>query len=75
MSDQTKDSDRARQADQAKHHARHPDHENFLAQGGFVAVDIRAEIARLKREPAWASGDRHCWLAGEIRRIPTERTG
>src|SRR5208282_6456241 len=30
MADQTKDSDRARQADQAKHHARHPDHENFL---------------------------------------------
>jgi quercetin dioxygenase-like cupin family protein len=59
MSDQTKDSDRARQADQAKHQARHPDHENFLAQGGFVAVDIRAEIARLKSEPAWASGDRH----------------
>ena len=59
MTQQTKDSDRARQADQAKHHARHPDHENFLAQGGFVAVDIRGEIARLKREPAWASGDRH----------------
>ncbi len=59
MSDQIKDSDRARQADQAKHHARHPDHENFLEQGGFVAVDIRAEIARLKSEPAWAGGDRH----------------
>jgi quercetin dioxygenase-like cupin family protein len=59
MAQQIKDSDRARQADQAKHRARHPDHENFLAQGGFVAVDIRGEIARLKREPAWADGDRH----------------
>ena len=59
MTDQIKDSDRARQADQAKHQARHPDHENFLVHGGFVAVDIRAEIARLKSEPAWAGGDRH----------------
>jgi quercetin dioxygenase-like cupin family protein len=59
MVDKTKDSDRARQADQAKHQARHPHNENFLAQGGLVAVDIRAEIARLKGEPAWASGDRH----------------
>ncbi|HKN12235.1 MAG TPA: hypothetical protein VJX68_03480 [Candidatus Binatus sp.] len=59
MAQQTKDSDRARQADQAKHQARHPHNENFLAQGGSVAVDIRAEIARLKGEPAWASGDRH----------------
>jgi len=59
MAQQIKDSDRARQADQARHHARHPEHENFLAQGGLVAVDIRAEIARLKNEPAWASGDRH----------------
>jgi quercetin dioxygenase-like cupin family protein len=59
MAQQTKDSDRARQADQATHHARHPHNENFLAQGGMVAVDIRAEIARLKTEPAWADGDRH----------------
>ena len=59
MAQQIKDSDRARQADQAGHHARHPHHENFLAQDGQIAVDIRAEIARLKREPAWASGDRH----------------
>ena len=59
MAQQTKDSDRARQADQAKHQARHPHNESFLAQGGSVAVDIRAEIARLKGEPAWASGDRH----------------
>jgi quercetin dioxygenase-like cupin family protein len=59
MADKTKDSDRARQADQASHHARHPEHENFLAQGGLVAVDLRAEIARLKNEPAWAGNDRH----------------
>jgi quercetin dioxygenase-like cupin family protein len=59
MAQKIKDSDRARQADQAKHHARHPDHENFLAQGGQVAVDIRAEIVRLKNEPAWADNDRH----------------
>ncbi len=59
MAQHIKDSDHARQADQAGHHARHPDHENFLAQEGQVAVDIRAEIARLKTEPAWASGDRH----------------
>ena len=59
MADKTKDSDRARQVDQEKHHARHPHNENFLAQGGLVAVDIKAEIARLKSEPAWASGDRH----------------
>ena len=59
MAQKITDSDRARQADQAKHHARHPHNENFLAQGGLVAVDIRAEIARLKGEPAWADGDRH----------------
>jgi quercetin dioxygenase-like cupin family protein len=59
MAQKIKDSDRARQADQATHQARHADHENFLAQGGQVAVDIRAEIARLKREPAWADNDRH----------------
>ena len=59
MADKTKDSDQARQDDQAKHHARHPHNENFLAQGGLVAVDIRAEIARLKGEPAWTGGDRH----------------
>ncbi len=59
MAQKVTDSDRERQADQAKHHARHPHNENFLAQGGLVAVDIRAEIARLKGEPAWASGDRH----------------
>ena len=59
MAQPTKDSDRARQADQAKHQARHPHHENFLAQNGSVAVDVAAEIARLKAEPAWASGDRH----------------
>lgn len=59
MAQKITDSDQARQADQAKHHARHPHNENFLAQGGLVAVDIRAEIARLKGEPAWASGDRH----------------
>jgi quercetin dioxygenase-like cupin family protein len=59
MAEKTKDSDRARQADQATHQARHPHNENFLAQGGLVAVDIKAEIARLKSEPAWASGDRH----------------
>jgi len=54
-----KDSDRARQADQEKHQARHPHHENFLAQGGLIAVDVRAEIARLKSEPAWTDNDRH----------------
>ncbi|MGA9721891.1 MAG: hypothetical protein WBQ86_05525 [Candidatus Binatus sp.] len=59
MAEKTKDSDRARQDDQATHQARHPHNENFLAQGGLVAVDIKAEIARLKSEPAWASGDRH----------------
>ncbi|MGA7869632.1 MAG: hypothetical protein WCA22_01910 [Candidatus Binatus sp.] len=59
MAPQTKDSDRARQADQEKHQARHPHHENFLAQGGLIAVDVGAEIARLKREPAWAGNDRH----------------
>jgi len=59
MAQPIKDSDRARQADQAKHQARHPHHENFLAQSGLVFVDIRAEIARLKSEPAWAGGDRH----------------
>jgi quercetin dioxygenase-like cupin family protein len=55
----TRDSDRARQADQAGHQARHPHNENFLAQSAIVTVDIRTEIARLKSEPAWASGDRH----------------
>jgi len=59
MAQQTKDSDRARQADQEKHHARHLHNENFLAQGGLIAVDVRAEIARLKSEPAWAGNDRH----------------
>ena len=59
MAEKTKDSDRARQADQAKHQARHPHQENFLAQGGQVAVDIKAEIARLKSERAWAENDRH----------------
>src|SRR5271156_2109220 len=59
MAQQTKDSDRARQADQEKHHAQHPHNENFLAQGGLIAVDVRAEIARLKSEPAWADNDRH----------------
>jgi quercetin dioxygenase-like cupin family protein len=59
MAQQTKDSDRARQADQATHHARHPHNENFLAQSGLVAVDIRGEITRLKGEPAWTGGDRH----------------
>jgi quercetin dioxygenase-like cupin family protein len=59
MAQPTKDSDRARQADQAKHHARHPHNENFLAQGGSIAVDVRAEIARLKTEPAWTDNDRH----------------
>jgi quercetin dioxygenase-like cupin family protein len=59
MAQKIKDSDRARQADQATHQARHAAHDNFLAQGGQVAVDIRAEIARLKREPAWADNDRH----------------
>ncbi len=59
MAQQTKDSDRARQADQEKHHARHPHNENFLAQGGSIAVDVRAEIVRLKSEPAWAANDRH----------------
>ena len=57
--DKTKESDRARQADQAKHQASHKDHENLLAQSKQVAVDIGAEITRLKSEPAWASGDRH----------------
>ena len=57
--DKTKESDRARQADQAKHQASHKDHENLLAQSKQVAVDIRAEITRLKSEPAWAGGDRH----------------
>jgi quercetin dioxygenase-like cupin family protein len=56
---QIKDSDRARQADQEKHQARHPHHENFLAQGGLIAVDVRAEISRLKSEPAWTNNDRH----------------
>ena len=59
MTREIKDSDRARQDDQAKHHARHPHHENFLPQGGLIAVDVRAEIARLKGEPAWANNDRH----------------
>ena len=59
MAEKTKDSDRARQADQATHHARHPHNENFLAQGGSIAVDLRSEIARLKGEPAWADNDRH----------------
>jgi quercetin dioxygenase-like cupin family protein len=59
MAQKITDSDRARQDDQATHRARHPHNENFLAQGGLIAVDIRAEIARLKGEPAWAGGDRH----------------
>jgi quercetin dioxygenase-like cupin family protein len=59
MAEKIKDSDRARQEDQAKHHARHPHHENFLPQGGLISVDVRAEIARLKGEPAWANNDRH----------------
>jgi quercetin dioxygenase-like cupin family protein len=59
MTQQTKDSDRARQADQAKHQARHAGHENLLAQSKQVTVDVEAEIGRLKSEPAWASGDRH----------------
>jgi quercetin dioxygenase-like cupin family protein len=59
MAQKTTDSDRARQADQAKHQARHPHHENLLAQGGLIALDIRAEIERLKSEPAWAGNDRH----------------
>ncbi|HYK66263.1 MAG TPA: hypothetical protein VEY94_15085 [Patescibacteria group bacterium] len=59
MTPEIKDSDRARQDDQAKHHARHPHHENFLAQGGLVGIDIRAEITRLKSEQAWADNDRH----------------
>ena len=59
MSEKIKDSDRARQDDQANHHARHPHHENFLAQGGLIAVDISAEITRLKSEPVWAGNDRH----------------
>jgi quercetin dioxygenase-like cupin family protein len=59
LAQQTKDSDRARQADQATHQARHAEHGNFLVQGGLIAVDVRAEIARLKSEPAWASSDRH----------------
>src|SRR5260370_11560405 len=59
MAQHTKDSDRARQADQATHQARHAEHGNFLAQTGLIAVDIRAEISRLKSEPAWANGDRH----------------
>ena len=59
MVEKTKDSDRARQADQATHHARHPHNENFLAQGGSISVDLRSEIARLKGEPAWADNDRH----------------
>ncbi len=59
MAEKINDSDRARQADQAKHQARHPHQENFLAQGGQVSVDIKAEIARLKSEPAWADNDRH----------------
>ena len=57
--DKTKESDRARQADQAKHQASHKDHENLLALSKQVAVDISAEITRLKSEPAWAGGDRH----------------
>jgi quercetin dioxygenase-like cupin family protein len=59
MAEKIKDSDRARQDDQAKHHARHPHNENFLAPSGLIAVDVRAEIARLKGEPAWAGNDRH----------------
>ena len=59
MAQKINDSDRARQADQAKHQARHPHQENLLAQGGLVALDIRAEIERLKSEPAWAGNDRH----------------
>src|SRR5216683_3473549 len=57
--DKTKESDSARQADQAKHQASHADHENLLAQSKQVVVDIQSEITRLKSEPAWASGDRH----------------
>src|SRR6202521_4694943 len=57
--DKTKESDSARQADQAKHQASHADHENLLALSKQVAVDISAEITRLKTEPAWAGGDRH----------------
>lgn len=59
MTQQTKDSDRARQADQAKHQAQHAAHENLLAQSKQVTVDLRAEIVRLKSEPAWTAGDRH----------------
>jgi quercetin dioxygenase-like cupin family protein len=59
MAQKITDSDRARQADQAKHQARHPHQENLLAQGGLIALDIRAEIERLKSEPAWAGNDRH----------------
>ncbi len=59
MAEKIKDSDQARQADQARHQARHPHHENLLAQGKQIAVDIRAEIARLKSELAWVANDRH----------------
>ena len=52
-------AEKIKDSDQAKHQARHPHHENLLAQGKQIAVDIRAEIARLKSEPAWAGGDRH----------------
>lgn len=57
--DKTKESDHARQADQAKHQASHKDHENLLAQNKQVVIDIRTETTRLKSEPAWAGGDRH----------------
>lgn len=57
--DKTKESDRARQADQAKHQAMHAEHGNFLAPGAPISVDVRTEIARLKSEPAWTTGDRH----------------
>ena len=48
--------DATRHADQAKHHARHPDHENFLAQGGFVTFDL---LSRILRD---ANIDRDAWI-------------
>lgn len=34
-------------------------HPNFLVQGGLVTAEIGKVVARLKREPTWATTDRH----------------
>src|SRR6266436_9085991 len=55
----TKHPEKTKESDRARHQASHADHENLLAQSKQVVVDVRAEITRLKSEPAWAGGDRH----------------